>query len=152
MRLTMSWNRRFIGIPINFWPFHGPLWKYVLPSFQMNVWVRLWREICRELNRNSKTYEKQNRENTRQTKNNHTHKIVFTWFSNLPTSRGVQGPASPDPPARNRPDRRSTGGSESTYGRSRIGKKTTRIFRFGSGFQNISPGKPEPTELVIIKK
>ena len=67
-------------------------------------------------------------------------------------SRGVQGPASPDSPARNRPDRRSSGGAESTYGRSRIGKKTTRIFRFGSGFQNISPGKPEPTELVIIKK
>ena len=87
----MSWNRGFIGIPINFWPFHRPLWKYVLPSLQMNVWVRLWREICRELNRNSETYEKQNRENTRQTKNNHTHKIVFTWFGNLSTSTELQG-------------------------------------------------------------
>ena len=76
---------------------------------------------------------------------------VDTHISTV-TTRGVQGPASTDPPARNRPDRRSTGGSESTYGRSRIGKKTTRIFRFGSGFQNISPGKPKPTELVIIKK
>ena len=91
MSLTMSWNRGFIGIPINFWPFHRPLWKYVLPSFQMNVWVRLWWEIFRELNRNSETYEKQNRENTRQTKNNHTHKIVFTWFGNLPMSTELQG-------------------------------------------------------------
>ena len=73
-------------------------------------------------------------------------------LTELAIRRGVQGPASTDLPTRNRPNRRSTGGSESTYGQSRIGKKTTRIFRFGSGFQNISPGKPEPTELVIIKK
>ena len=70
----------------------------------------------------------------------------------IASARGVQGPAKPDPPARNRPDRRSTGGSEPTYGRSWIEKCTTRILRFGSGFQNISSGKPEPTELVIIKK
>ena len=38
------------------------------------------------------------------------------------------------------------------YGRSRIGKKTTRIVRFESGFQNISPGEPKLTELFIIKK
>ena len=82
----------------------------------------------------------------------HPMKISIKVQSTTFEYRGVQGPASPDPPARNRPDRRSTGGSESTYGRSRIGKKTTRIFRFGFGFQNISPGKPEPTELFIIKK
>ena len=73
-------------------------------------------------------------------------------LTELAIRRGVQGPASTDPPAWNRPNQRSTGGSESTYGRSRIGKKTTRIVWFGSGFQNISPGKPEPTELFIIKK
>ena len=26
-----------------------------------------------------------------QKKNNHTHKIVFTWFGNLPTSMKLQG-------------------------------------------------------------
>ena len=76
----------------------------------------------------------------------------MTAFVIASPTRGVQGPASTNPPVRNRPNRRSTGGSESIYGRSRIGKKTTRIVRFGSGFQNISPGEPEPTELFIIKK
>ena len=79
------------------------------------------------------------------------HILLMFQMMMMIMTRGVQGPASIDPPARNRPNRRSTGGFESTYGRSRIGKKTTRIVRFGSGFQNISPGKPEPTELVIKK-
>ena len=35
-------------------------------------------KLCRELTQNSQTCEKQNRENTRQRKINHTHKTVFT--------------------------------------------------------------------------
>ena len=38
------------------------------------------------------------------------------------------------------------------YGRSQIDKWKSRIVRFGFGFQNISPEKPKPTELFIIKK
>ena len=34
---------------------------------------------------------KTNRENTRQRKNNHTHKTIFTWFGNLPTFTELQG-------------------------------------------------------------
>ena len=34
---------------------------------------------------------KTNRENIRQRKNNHTYKIIFTWFGNLPTSTELQG-------------------------------------------------------------
>ena len=32
-----------------------------------------------------------NRENTRQIKNNYTHKIIFTWFGNLPMFTELQG-------------------------------------------------------------
>ena len=48
---------------------------------------------CRELTQNSQTYEKQNKEKhmPKKKKKNHTHKIVFTWFSNLPTSTELQG-------------------------------------------------------------
>ena len=38
------------------------------------------------------TYEKQkNREKKTPKKNNHMHKKVFTWFSDLPTSTELQG-------------------------------------------------------------
>ena len=75
----------------------------------------------------------------------------MTTFVTASPTRGVEGPTSTNPPVRNRLNRRSTGDSESTYSQSRIGKKTTRIIRFGSGFQNISPEEPELTELFIIK-
>ena len=84
-----------------------------------------------------------------------SHKIKFGYkihWTNNSNIRGVQRPASTDPPARNRLNRRSTGGSKSIYGWSWIGKKTTRIVRFGSRFKNISPEEPELTELFIIKK
>ena len=34
---------------------------------------------------------KKYRKKKRQKKNNHTHKTVFTWFGNLPTSTELQG-------------------------------------------------------------
>ena len=34
---------------------------------------------------------KKNREKHTPKKNNHTHKTVFTWFDNLPTSTELQG-------------------------------------------------------------
>ena len=46
---------------------------------------------CSELTRNFQTYEKQNREKHTPKKNNHTHKTVFTRFSNLLTSTELQG-------------------------------------------------------------
>ena len=56
-----------------------------------NPW-RLCPITCREFNLNPNLWEtKQNRENTRQRKNNHTHKTIFTWFGNLPTSTELQG-------------------------------------------------------------
>ena len=44
-----------------------------------------------EFNRNSKPVRNKKIEKTkRQKKNNHTHKTVFTWFGNLPTSTELQ--------------------------------------------------------------
>ena len=37
------------------------------------------------------TSEKQKIEKTHAKENNHTHKTIFTWFSNLPTSTELQG-------------------------------------------------------------
>ena len=108
--------------------------------------------VAKALKNKNETEWKDALQQLRQPSSNNRTKMQEVIYSSIQLSRGVQGPASTDLPARNRPDRRSTGGSESTYGRSRIGKKTTRIVRFGSGFQNISPGKPEPTALVIIIK
>ena len=48
--------------------------------------------ICRESVRNSQTYEKQNRKNTRKKKKiNYTCKTIFTWFGNIPTFTELQG-------------------------------------------------------------
>ena len=48
--------------------------------------------ICRELARNSQTYEKQNRKNTRKKKKfNYTCKTIFMWFGNIPTFIELQG-------------------------------------------------------------
>ena len=47
--------------------------------------------ICREFNQTPNLWETKNRENTRQRKNNHTYKTVFTWFGNLPTFMKLQG-------------------------------------------------------------
>ena len=46
---------------------------------------------CSELTWNFQTWEKQNREKHTPKKNNHTHKTVFTRFSNLLTSTELQG-------------------------------------------------------------
>ena len=46
---------------------------------------------CSELTWNFQTYEKQNKEKRMQKKNNHTHKTVFTRFSNLLTFTELQG-------------------------------------------------------------
>ena len=40
----------------------------------------------REITWNSQLVRNKNRENTRKKKNNHTHKTISMWFSNLPTS------------------------------------------------------------------
>ena len=46
--------------------------------------------IVGNLTINSQPVRNKNRENTRKKKNNHTHKIIFTWFGNLPTSTELQ--------------------------------------------------------------
>ena len=46
---------------------------------------------CREFNQNSNLWETKQIEKTHaKEKNNHTHKIVFTWFGNFPTSTELQ--------------------------------------------------------------
>ena len=50
-------------------------------------YASLWRELSLIPN----PWETKNRGNTRQKKNNYTHKIIFMWFGNLPTSTKLQG-------------------------------------------------------------
>ena len=46
---------------------------------------------CREFNQNSNLWETKQIEKTHAKENNHTHKTIFTWFGNLPTSTELQG-------------------------------------------------------------
>ena len=59
----------------------------------LNYWslIQLPTYCCREFDQNLNLWETKNRENTRQRKKNHTHKTIFTWFGNLPTSTELQG-------------------------------------------------------------
>ena len=47
--------------------------------------------MCREFNQNSNLWETKQIEKTHAKENNHTHKTIFTWFGNLPTSTELQG-------------------------------------------------------------
>ena len=47
--------------------------------------------ICRELTRIPNLWETKKIEKTHAKENNHTHKTIFTWFGNLPTSTEWQG-------------------------------------------------------------
>ena len=46
---------------------------------------------CREFNQNSNLWETKQIEKTHVKENNHTHKTIFMWFGNLPTSTKLQG-------------------------------------------------------------
>ena len=46
---------------------------------------------CREFNQNFNLWETKQIEKTHVKENNHTHKTIFTWFGNLPTSTELQG-------------------------------------------------------------
>ena len=46
---------------------------------------------CREFNQNPNLWETKQIEKTHAKENNHTHKTIFTWFGNLPTSMELQG-------------------------------------------------------------
>ena len=45
---------------------------------------------CREFNQNLNLWETKQIEKTHAKENNHTHKTIFTWFGNLPTSTELQ--------------------------------------------------------------
>ena len=49
-----------------------------------------WSYNCRELTWNSQPVKNKNYRKHTPKKNNHTHKIIFTWFNNLPTSTELQ--------------------------------------------------------------
>ena len=44
----------------------------------------------REFNQNPNLWETKQIEKTHAKENNHTHKTIFTWFGNLPTSTELQ--------------------------------------------------------------
>ena len=46
---------------------------------------------CRELTWIPNLWERKKIEKTHINENNHTHKTIFTWFGNLPTSMELQG-------------------------------------------------------------
>ena len=46
---------------------------------------------CMEFNQNPNMWETKQIEKTHAKENNHTHKTIFTWFGNLPTSTELQG-------------------------------------------------------------
>ena len=46
---------------------------------------------CREFNQNPNLWEIKQIEKTHAKENNRTHKTIFTWFGNLPTSTELQG-------------------------------------------------------------
>ena len=48
------------------------------------------RDMCREFNQNLNLWETKQIEKTHAKENNHTHKTIFTWFDNLPTSTELQ--------------------------------------------------------------
>ena len=50
-----------------------------------------WTSNCREFNQNPNLWETKQIEKTHAKENNHTHKIIFTWFGNFPTSTELQG-------------------------------------------------------------
>ena len=45
---------------------------------------------CREFNQNPNLWETKQIEKTHAKESNHTHKTIFTWFGNLPTSMELQ--------------------------------------------------------------
>ena len=55
----------------------GGLWSY---------WI-----VCREFNQNFNMWETKKIGKIYAKENNHTHKKIFTWFGNLPTSTELQG-------------------------------------------------------------
>ena len=58
----------------------------------INFHISSYTWTCWEFNRNFKSKRnKKIEKKKRQKKNNHTHKRVFTWFGNLPTSTELQG-------------------------------------------------------------
>ena len=58
----------------------------------INFHISSYTWTCWEFNWNSKhVRNKKIEKRKRQKKNNYTHKTVFTWFGNLPTSKELQG-------------------------------------------------------------
>ena len=58
----------------------------------INFHISSYTWTCWQFNRNFKLERnKKIEKKKRQKKNNHTHKRVFTWFGNLPTSTELQG-------------------------------------------------------------
>ena len=77
----MGCNRNILNIILK------PI-RYKIINFHISSYT--W--TCWEFNRNFKPVRNKKIEKTkRQKKNNHTHKTVFTWFGNLPTSTELQG-------------------------------------------------------------
>ena len=66
----------------------------------------------------------------------------------IPEIRAVQWLGSTDPPTQTEGP---LAAPNLVCGQSRVGKWNNRIIRFRFGFKNISPEKPEPTELFIQK-
>ena len=61
-----------------------------LPDFT-DVFIVEIDASCREFNQNSNLWETKQIKKTHAKENNHTHKTIFTWFGNLPTSTELQG-------------------------------------------------------------
>ena len=51
----------------------------------------LWYHLLGNSTKNSNLWETKQLEKTHVKENNHTHKTIFTWFGNLPTSTELQG-------------------------------------------------------------
>ena len=59
-------------------------------SHSLNVFGS-WETNVGNFNQNSNLWETKQIEKTHVKENNHTHKTIFTWFSNLPISTELQG-------------------------------------------------------------
>ena len=69
----------------------GCLFVHPNSEFQNTLQLLQLYMECRELTRIPNLWETKKIEKTHAKENNHTHKTIFTWFGNLPSSTELQG-------------------------------------------------------------
>ena len=88
---SSRWNRQLMLLLCGQWQSLLKIQEWWRKSKQKLEVVLEGSQMCREFNQNPNLWETKEIEKTHtKEKNNHTHKTIFTWFGNLPTSTELQ--------------------------------------------------------------